>query len=105
MISRFSIEPIITKTRHCIKHDNKTWSVDVFEGTNKGLIFAEVEVGLYENETITLPPWVGDEVTTDLRYGNSSLARRPFITWDHAPEEDRVAALFGTAFASMNQSV
>jgi len=25
MKRRFSIEPIITKTRHCIKHENRTW--------------------------------------------------------------------------------
>ena len=81
IISRFSIEPIIAKTRHEILHSGTLWMVDTFEGANKGLVIAEVELER-EDQSIELPPWVGREVTSDRRFGNSNLARNPFVTWD-----------------------
>jgi adenylate cyclase len=80
IIGRFSVEPIITKTRHEVPYADRLWAVDVFEGANAGLVVAEVEL---ENETqnIVKPPWVGEEVTFDRRFGNSHLARYPFVTW------------------------
>jgi CYTH domain-containing protein len=41
---------------------------------------AEVELE-YEARKIVMPPWAGEEVTGDRRYGNSHLARYPFVTW------------------------
>jgi adenylate cyclase len=80
MIREFSLEPLITKSRNNIVYEGKLWSIDVFEGANKGLVLAEVELG-HVDEVISIPPWAAREVTGDLRYGNSSLARFPFITW------------------------
>jgi adenylate cyclase len=68
--------PIIEKTRHLIEHDGRTWEVDVFAGTNSGLVMAEIELEA-EDADVSLPPWVGREVTDDQRYYNSSLAIRP----------------------------
>ncbi len=45
MISRFNIEPMITKTRHDVPFAGLTWEVDVFEGANAGLVVAELESG------------------------------------------------------------
>ncbi len=85
MIDRFSIEPLIEKTRHCLPWGGLTWSVDVFEGLNRGLALAEVELERADQD-FELPPWAGKEVTSDTRYGNSSLARSPFMTWDRSDQ-------------------
>lgn len=68
---------IVRKIRYEIRHhDGLIWSVDRFQGTNAGLVLAEVELD-DPHQPIELPPWVGAEVTLDRRYGNSRLARRP----------------------------
>jgi len=54
--------------------------LDVFAGTNRGLVLAEVELARAD-EAVRLPPWVAAEVSTDRRFTNSSLARVPFRTW------------------------
>ena len=61
-------------------YEGALWHVDVFEGANAGLVAAEVELE-YEEQKIVMPPWAGEEVTSDRRFGNSHLARYPFITW------------------------
>jgi adenylate cyclase len=91
MIKRFSIEPIISKTRFDVPYEGIVWAVDVFEGTNGGLVIAEAELETADQK-LALPSWVGREVTNDRRYGNSVLARYPFVTWDkdgNPPPEDR----------------
>ena len=62
----------IEKTRYAVEHAGRFWDVDVFGGANKGLILAEVELKS-PNEPVTLPPWVGSEVTNDPRFRNSKL--------------------------------
>ena len=81
MIERFSMEPLIEKIRHCLPLAGLMWSIDVFEGANRGLVLAEVELGRV-GQSFDLPPWTGNEVTGDTRYGNSSLARTPSSTWE-----------------------
>jgi adenylate cyclase len=81
MIKQFSIEPIITKTRYDVPFDGVVWAVDVFEGANSGLVLAEAELKT-PDQTLSMPLWAGREVTNDRHYGNSSLARYPFVTWD-----------------------
>jgi adenylate cyclase len=44
IITRFSIEPIIAKTRHEVPYEGAVWHADVFEGANTGLVVAEVEL-------------------------------------------------------------
>lgn len=80
IIRRFSIEPLVTKTRHDVDHAGLRWAVDVFTGPNHGLVLAEVELE-HEDQPVPLPDWVGEEVTGDRRYGNSNLARFPFASW------------------------
>jgi adenylate cyclase len=80
IIERFSIEPLITKTRHHLTYDGVLWAVDVFEGENAGLVMAEVELTSQE-QRVSVPKWAGQEVTADSRYGNSNLASAPFSTW------------------------
>ncbi len=70
----------IEKTRHYVLHAGKTWEVDEFAGKNKGLMMAEIELGL-EDEPYEIPDWVEKNVTEDQRYSNSNLVKRPYTSW------------------------
>ena len=71
---------VIDKTRYEIQVGKHTFEVDIFEGENKGLIIAEVELQS-EDEAFEKPEWLGDEVTGDVRYYNSHLVEKPFKMW------------------------
>ena len=71
---------IIDKTRYLVKCGNHTFEVDEFHGENEGLVVAEVELGDIEEE-FERPPFLGNEVTGDKRYYNSSLTRFPYAMW------------------------
>lgn len=71
---RLCPEPPIVKKRHELIHAGKLWQVDAFEGALAGLVIAEVELERAD-EVITLPDWIGREVTHDRRYRNSALIR------------------------------
>lgn len=64
--------PILEKTRYRIDVGARTWEVDVFGGSNAGLVLAEIELEA-EGAEVELPPWVGLEVTDDPRYYNANL--------------------------------
>jgi CYTH domain-containing protein len=72
--------PVIEKYRTRVLYEGKIWEVDEFEGPNKGLIMAEIELKS-EDETFAVPPWIGQEVTGDFRYFNFYLAQNPFNNW------------------------
>ena len=71
---------IIDKTRYLIPAGNFTWEVDEFHGENEGLVMAEIELKS-ESDTFPLPEWLGQEVTGDIRYYNSYIAKNPFTRW------------------------
>jgi adenylate cyclase len=71
---------LIEKVRHQVPWHHHLWEIDVFSGDNAGLILAEIELR-DERETFERPPWLGLEVTGQPRYYNSSLAQRPYATW------------------------
>lgn len=73
-------QPVIEKTRNIIKQNGFTWEIDEFDGENKGLIVAEVELE-NEGQIIQLPNWIDEEVSNDPKYYNSSLLARPFKNW------------------------
>jgi adenylate cyclase len=81
MLDTLCHQPIIEKTRYKILHDGFVWEVDVFAGANAGLVIAEIELKS-EQTRITLPEWVGQEVTGDVRYFNAYLVEHPYTTWD-----------------------
>lgn len=64
---------IIEKTRYTVDHEGFVWEIDVFEGSYKGLVVAEVEMN-DEKDRPALPSWIGPEVTGDRRYSNQHLA-------------------------------
>lgn len=63
---------IVIKTRYLVKYDSLIWEVDEFQGKLSGVVVAEVEIpesGInYEK-----PPFVGTNITGDVRYYNSNL--------------------------------
>ena len=73
-------QPLIEKVRHRIPLGKHVWEVDEFLGTNAGLVVAEIELSS-EDEAFDRPEWVGEEVTGDVRYLNSSLIKQPYTTW------------------------
>lgn len=79
MLETLCTRPIIEKTRHFVDHGGRTWVIDVFAAQNDGLVVAEVELG-HPDEVVDLPPWAGEEVTSDPRYRNSALVSAPLGT-------------------------
>ena len=65
----------IRKTRYLVPHQSHLFEVDVFSGKLRGLVIAEVELSK-ANEPVDFPTWIGKEVTGDLRYYNSDLAKK-----------------------------
>lgn len=81
MINTLCARPVISKIRYELKIDAHIWEVDIFEEENKGLVIAEIELPS-EDEKISLPYWIKEEVTSDSRYYNSNLISNPYINWD-----------------------
>ena len=73
-------QPLLEKTRHFVRFGGHLWEIDEFEGDNAGLIVAEVELSRID-EPFDLPDWLGADVSHDIRYYNSQLARHPYRTW------------------------
>lgn len=71
---------VIDKIRYEIESANHIIEVDIFEGENKGLIMAEIELKS-EDESYEKPDWLGIEVTGDKKYYNAYLSKNPFKTW------------------------
>ena len=74
--------PLVEKYRRRIEHAGFTWEVDEFLGENAGLVVAEIELPS-EDTVFDRPDWIGQEVSGDKRYYNSSLIRFPYSQWTH----------------------
>jgi adenylate cyclase len=70
LLDRLCEQPLVEKVRHRID-----------QGENAGLVVAEIELGS-EDEAFEKPDWIGQEVTGDPRYYNSSLIRLPYSKWE-----------------------
>lgn len=70
----------LSKVRYRVPFESYTFEVDVFLGMNQGLVIAEVEFTLGDQD-VPYPSWCGDEVTGDARYYNSSLITNPYTKW------------------------
>ena len=80
LLDRLCEQPLIEKYRRRIEFGGNVWEVDEFLGANAGLAFAEIELAS-EDQQFDKPDWIGEEVTHDKRYFNSSLIRLPFSQW------------------------
>lgn len=63
----------LEKQRFEVPQGKLRWEVDVFGGRHEGLVLAEIELS-DEATRVRLPDWIGEEVTSDPRYRNASLA-------------------------------
>jgi len=80
LLDRLCERPLVEKYRRRIDFKGFTWEVDEFLGENAGLVVAEIELPA-EDTAFDLPDWIGQEVTGERRYYNSSLIRLPFSKW------------------------
>ena len=80
LLEQLCQKPILEKIRYRIDYKGHIWEVDEFLGDNAGLLVAEIELTA-EDQPFPKPPWIGEEVSDDPRYRNSSLSRNPFLHW------------------------
>ena len=67
MFSTVCGDQILEKQRFFVEDAGATWYVDVYGGILQGVIIAEIELN-QEDQDLTLPPWIGKEVTDDSFY-------------------------------------
>lgn len=84
MLQTLGNGPLIEKTRHYVTYGSHLWEIDEFHAENDGLIVAEIELDAVD-ESFERPAWLGEEVTSDIRYYNTLLAKKPFSTWNNQP--------------------
>lgn len=65
---------VLTKDRYAlIGPDGMIWDVDIFTGRHAGLMIAEIELAIIDDQYM-IPSWVdGADITGDSRLGNASL--------------------------------
>lgn len=80
MLETFCAEQLVAKTRYIVPYADHTWEVDVFAGSNAGLIVAEIELSA-RDEDFSRPAWLGREVSEDPRFYNVNLIEHPYRDW------------------------
>ena len=80
MLEELAEKPIIEKKRYRLPAGSYVWEADEFFGVNEGLILAEIELPS-EDAVFEKPDWIGEEVSGDPRYFNSSLVANPYSVW------------------------
>lgn len=80
VLMKMCLDIPIEKKRYLEVRGELIWEIDVFEGANKGLVLAEVELK-HENQKVDLPDWITKEVSDDPRYFNSWMSQNPFSEW------------------------
>jgi adenylate cyclase len=73
-------DALIEKVRYKVNFSGFVWEIDVFSGANQGLVVAEIELDDLEQK-FPRPPWLGREVSDEIRYYNSHLISYPFCQW------------------------
>jgi adenylate cyclase len=80
LLMKLALNEPVSKTRYKEKIGSFEWEIDVFEGNNKGLVMAEIELE-DEDQQFVMPEWAEKEVSGDKRYFNLWLSKKPFQTW------------------------
>lgn len=75
---------VIDKVRWLVPAGDHVFEVDEFFKENAGLVVAEVEL-TNPDEPFLRPTFIGEEVTGQRKYYNSSLRIFPFSKWDKEP--------------------
>ena len=89
------------KRIHC-KYDGNDWAVDVFDGLNKGLVMAELEIP-HEEYAFRVPEWIITEVTDDPRYYGVNLAKEPYSEW--AENDSHIWAMNNEGILTMEEFI
>ena len=80
MLESLCTGSIVEKNRYRVEYEGFIWEIDEFLGENAGLIVAEIELE-HREQTFPKPPWLGEEVSQDIRYYNTYLSKHPYSTW------------------------
>jgi len=70
----------IKKERFFLEVEKKSWIIDCFKENNFPLEIAEIELS-NEEEDLSLPSFISQEITGLTYYSNFSLANNPFSEW------------------------
>jgi len=70
----------IKKDRYFLEIEKKSWIIDCFKENNYPLEIAEIELSR-EEENLSLPSFLSEEITGLTHYSNFSLANKPFSEW------------------------
>ena len=70
----------IKKERFFLEIEKKSWIIDCFKENNYPLEIAEIELSR-EEEKLSLPSFLSEEITGLTHYSNFSLANKPFSEW------------------------
>lgn len=80
MLREFCGSRVVEKTRHFVPYGGFVWEIDEYSGENAGLFTAEIELDR-EGALFPTPPWLGPEISSDRRYRNGALSRKPYRRW------------------------
>ena len=80
LLALYCKTPYIEKTRYYVNYKSHLFEIDEFIGENQGLVVAEVEIENVD-ETISLPDWIGEDVSEQPKYYNNNLVEFPFSQW------------------------
>ena len=75
-----NLSSTIKKERFFLKVEKKSWIIDCFKENNYPLKIAEIELS-NEDEDLSIPPFISEEVTGLKHYSNFSLSKKPFSKW------------------------
>ena len=76
-----NVSNLIKKERFFLEVEKKSWIVDCFKEDNYPLEIAEIEL-TNEEEYLSLPSFISQEITGLRHYSNFSLASKPFSEWE-----------------------
>jgi len=68
---------VLHKVRHFVSYGSNTWQIDVYDGLLEGVVLAEIEL-TDADQKLTLPDWLGEEVTADPRYKKVNMVAARF---------------------------
>jgi adenylate cyclase len=80
MLQLWCYPRVVEKFRYRIPYAGFIWEVDDFRGLNAGLILAEIELES-PDQPFEKPDWIGEEVSGQPQYYNSTLAQNPYTQW------------------------
>ena len=81
LLASLCVGPKVEKNRYLVDYEGFVWEIDEFLGDNAGLVVAEIELESVD-QVFPIPPWIGQEVTEDLRYYNTYLSKHPYTSWE-----------------------